>query len=385
MSWKEPAVNIADAFELKIAKTRADLPHARHLPGNIYSSQEIYDLEMKEYFGRDWLLVGREEQFAKPGDFEARRIVGRPIIIARDKNGTLGAFYNMCVHRGVEVATGCGNAKHFKCPYHGWTYDLSGQLAGASYMKDTPDFKASETRLQKIHLEVWRGNVFISFADSPPPFEQAIFEFEKDFAILHTEKCRLADVTRVNLKCNWKFFHENLMDFYHVNVLHVKSFGAHFSWTPDNVQLKDNGGLTIRYNAAPSTPEGKTLFAKMPWLADKESNFAITGLLPPNLTLFGRIDGVKLMVAWPLGPNECEVWIYMLFPEEFHSDPDFQSKIDVYRSYQGVIYEEDRGMIESMQIAMASPLYVPGRMSVMEKPIHHFLSSYIDRMFGPGN
>jgi Rieske 2Fe-2S family protein len=75
----------------------------------------------------------------------------------------------------------------------------------------------------------------------------------------------------------------------------------------------------------------------------------------------------------------------MLFPEEFHSDPDFKSKVDIYRSYQGVIYEEDRGMIESMQIAMASPLYVPGRMSVMEKPIHHFLSSYVDRMFGPEN
>ncbi len=367
-----------------IAETREDLIRARHLPGGIYASEEIYRRELEEYFYKDWLFVGREEQFENPGDYEARRIIDRPTIIARDKDGTLGAFHNMCRHRGVEVAEGKGNLRHFKCPYHGWTYDLSGKLLGAAYMKESEGFDPSTCRLPRIHLETWRGNIFISFASEPQPFTEAMVEFEKDFAQLHTERCRLADVTTLKLNCNWKFLHENLMDFYHVGVLHVNTFGARFSWTTDNVSLKDEGGITIRYDAAPSTPDGQTLFSKAPWLESEENSFACTGFRLPNLTLFGRIDCVKMLVAWPVGPNKCEVLIYVLFPEEFFSDPDFDEKLKVYKDYQMKIYEEDRSMIESMQKAMSLPNYVPGRMSVMEKPIHHFLNGYIDRMFGSG-
>lgn len=380
MSAQIKVVQLVSAAEL--GKTRAELSQARHLPGEIYTSPQLYEREMHEYFEREWLYIGRVEQFPASGDYEARRVLNRPIIISRDNTGTLNAFYNMCRHRGVEVAEGHGNTNFFKCPYHGWSYDLTGKLAGAAYMKDSAGFNPAECRLRHIHLETWRGNIFINFAAQPRPFAQAMSEFEKDFAILNTDQCRLADVTCMQLDCNWKFFHENLMDYYHVGVLHVKTFGARFSWTPDNLQLKDDGGLTMRYAAAPSTPDGKSLFGKAPWLEQEENSFALTGFMPPNLTMFARIDMVKFIVAWPLGPDKCEVFIYLLFPQEFFAHPDFADKVAVYREYQQVIYEEDRSMIESMQRNMALPYYEPGRMSMMEKPIHHFLSKYADRMFG---
>lgn len=379
----QPAPGNPGLASLGARITRADLLASRHLPGDIYASADLHARELDTYFLRDWLFIGREEQFANPGDYGTRRLLGRPIIIARDKQGQLGAFYNMCRHRGVEVAEGSGNARFFRCPYHGWTYDLAGQLTGAAYMKDTQGFDPSNCRLPRIHLENWRGNLFICFAPEPRPFAEAIAEFENDFAVLESERCRLADETVFRLNCNWKFFHENLMDFYHVGVLHSKTFGRFFSWSNDNVSLRPGGGLTIRYDAAPSTPEGKALFGKAPWLEERENKFAMTGYLPPNLTLFARIDCVKLMQAWPIGVDACEVRIYLLFPEPFFADPDFKAKLAVYKNYQAQIYEEDRSMIESMQKAMALPFYDPGRMSIMEKPIHHFLSSYLDRMFGP--
>lgn len=367
---------------VKPAISATELSQSRHLPGNIYTSPDIYAKELEEYFFKDWLFMGRVEQFPNPGDYEARRILGRPLIIARNKQGELHAFHNMCRHRGVEVAEGKGNARSFKCPYHGWTYDLDGQLVGAAYMKETDGFDPSGCRLPRIHLEVWRGNIFISFAEEPATFTEATADLERDFAILHTENCRLADVTRMTLNCNWKFFHENLMDYYHVGVLHVKTFGARFSWTPENLVLKPNGGLTMHYKSSPSTPDGKSLFGKAPWLEDEDNTFACTAFYPPNMTLFGRIDMVKIITAWPVGPDRCEVSIYMMFPEEFHAHADFEHKVATYRTYQAAIYEEDRSMIESMQLAMALPNYEPGRLSVMEKPIHHFLGRYVDRMFG---
>ncbi|VTU37558.1 Salicylate 5-hydroxylase, large oxygenase component [Variovorax sp. PBS-H4] len=366
----------------KPAISKTALPQSRHIQGEIYTSPDVYQKELDEYFFKDWLFMGRVEQFANPGDYEARRILGRPIIIARNKEGVLHAFHNMCRHRGVEVAEGKGNARSFKCPYHGWTYDLNGQLVGAAYMKDTEGFDPSGCKLPEIHLQVWRGNIFISFAQQPTVFEEAVADLERDFAILHTENCRLADITRTTLQCNWKFFHENLMDYYHVGVLHAKTFGARFSWTPENLVLKPNGGLTMHYQSSPSTPDGKSLFGKAPWLDERDNTFACTAFYPPNMTLFGRIDCVKIITAWPVGPDSCEVSIYMLFPEEFFSHDDFEEKVSVYRKYQLAIYEEDRAMIESMQKAMKLPNYEPGQLSVMEKPIHHFLGRYVDRMFG---
>lgn len=359
------------------------LPKAHHLPGDIYSSPAVYQREIEEYFYKEWLFMGRVEEFANLGDYRALRVLERPVLIVRNATGELQAFLNMCRHRGVEIANGQGNAKLFKCPYHGWTYDTDGKLTGAAYMKETEGFDTANCRLPKVNLDVWRGNIFINFAENPKPLKDALADFEADFGILRTEENRLAHIAAIDLKCNWKFFHENLMDFYHVRVLHGKSFGRFFDWTPENVSLKDNGGLTIRYEAAPSTPEAKTLFKKAPWLEDRGMEFACTGYLPPNMTIFGRIDCVKIMCAWPTGTDSCHVEIHLLMPAEFFSDAEFEQKLKVYTDYQQIIYEEDRTMIESMQKAMALPEYQPGRLSVMEKPIHHFLRHYTERMFGP--
>jgi phenylpropionate dioxygenase-like ring-hydroxylating dioxygenase large terminal subunit len=363
-----------------LAATRAPLGRARHAPGRIYASPELYRREVEDLFKREWLFVGRVEELANPGDYMTQRLLDQPVVIARDKHGVLHASYNMCVHRGVEVAYGAGNVRSFKCPYHGWVYDLSGQLTGAAYMKETEGFDIAACRLKPIRLEIWRDNLFINFDDQASPLTQSVAEFEKDFGFLGWEKCRLGNKIRLALNCNWKFFHENLMDFYHVGVLHAKTFGARFSWENENIRLTDNGGISIFYKAGPPTPNAEPLLGKMPWLEAEDFSFACSGLLPPNLTFFGRIDCIRPMVAWPLGPDKCEVTIYHLFPETFFTRPGFEETLKIYHDYQIQVLEEDRVMIESMQKAMALPSYQPGPMSVLEKMLHHYINRHIARI-----
>jgi Rieske 2Fe-2S family protein len=358
------------------------LAEASHAPGFLYASPEVYQREVERLFMRDWLFVGRAEELPDPGDYMTLRIAGEPIVIARDQAGVLRASYNMCVHRGVEVAQGCGNAKAFKCPYHGWIYDLDGRLTGAAYMKESVGFALGEQRMRPLRLETWAGNVFVSFDPQAAPLADHLREFEKDFAFLRMEDCRLGNRIVLDLGCNWKFVHENLMDFYHVGVLHAKTFGAKFSWEDDQVRLQPRGAISIFYSAGPPTPNAEPLLGKMPWLADRPFSFSCTGFLPPNCTLFGRIDCVRLMVAWPDGPDRSRTIIYHLFPEEFFARPGFAETLTVYRDYQLQVLEEDRSMIESMQRAMASPAYRPGRMSTLEKPLHHYLNGYLERVFG---
>ena len=362
------------------ADVRRPVAEASHAPGTLYASPDVYRLEVERMFRRDWLLIGREEELPEPGDYRTLRIADEPIIVARGRDGALRAFYNMCVHRGVQVVDGCGQAKTFSCPYHGWTYDLEGRLLGAGYMKDSVGFEASRERLRPLRLETWRRNVFVSFDDAAPPLAEHVAEFEKDFAFLRAEDCRLGNRIELVLDCNWKFVPENLMDFYHVGVLHAGTFGAKFSWKDEQVQLKPRGGIAIFYDAGPPTPGAQPLLGKMPWLEDQPISFACTGFLPPNCTLFGRIDCVRLMVAWPEGPHRSRTVIYHLFPEEFFARPGFAETLHVYRDYQLTVLEEDRSMIESMQRAMSSPAYRPGRMSALEKPLHHYLNGYLDRL-----
>ena len=364
-----------------LAKVRRPLDEASHAPGRLYSSPEVYEREIQELFMRGWLFVGRTEELPAPGDYLTLRIAGEPIVIARTPDGDLNAFYNMCVLRGVEVAQGCGNTRAFKCPYHGWIYDLSGRLTGAAYMKDSKGFERDGQRMRPLRLDTWRRSIFVSFDAEAPPLADFVKEWEKEFAFLHPEDCRLGNRIELDLGCNWKFVPENLMDFYHVSVLHAGTFGAKFSWEDENVRLKAGGGLSIFYNAGPPTPGAQPLLGKMPWIEDRPVSFACTGFLPPNFSLFGRSDCVRLFVAWPDGPGRSRTIIYHLFPESFFARPGFRETLKIYRDYQLQVLEEDRSMLESMQIAMASPAYRPGRMSTLEKPLHHDLNGYLDRLF----
>jgi Rieske 2Fe-2S family protein len=363
---------------------RKAVSKANHAPGWVYSSPEVLQREIDEVFMRDWLYVGRVEEVAKPGDYMTMRLVGQPVVISRDRQGELHASYNMCVHRGVTVAQGNGNTNGFVCPYHGWTYDLSGRLRTAAHMKESEGFDVSKCRLKQIAMKVWHGNIFLSFAQSPPDFTTYIKPFEAVFGPLQMERCRLGQKLKLELDCNWKLFHENLLDFYHVRVLHAGTFGAGFRWDNNAVALNDDGSITMEYKAGPPTPKAEPLLGKMPWLENEEFSYASTGILPPNFAIFGRIDCARPMVAWPNGPDKCEVIIYHLFPEEFHERLDFAAKLEIYKDYQFKVLEEDRSMIEAMQKTMPIGAYRPGRLSIYEKAVHHYINHHLDRIYPAG-
>lgn len=372
---RSDAIPQAEAF----AATRRPLRQARHAPGAIYHSEEFYRAELEEYFMRDWLFVAREEEIANPGDYIAMRLVGQPIVIARGKEGALHAYYNLCLHRGVEVAYGAGNAAMFKCPYHGWTYDTSGNLVGAPHMGQTQGFDIKSCRLKPIRIDTWRRNVFITFNPDAPSLAQFVAELEQDFGFLGMEKCRLGYKITQELQCNWKLVHENYLDFYHVQVLHARTTGARFSWKDEDWVKRENG-ISLFYKASPHAPNGELLFGKTPWLEDKDLTFACTGYRRPNITLFGRVDTARIACAWPLGPNKCVVVIHILFPEEFVQRPDFAEKVKIAGAFQERTLGEDVDMLVSLQKAMPLAAFTPGPMSYLENPIHHYLNTHLDRL-----
>lgn len=363
-----------------LERTRERLDRARHAPGYVYTSPEILRLESERLFARDWLFVGRAEEFEKPGDYRAFRVLDEPVVLARDKEGRLHAFANVCVHRGVEVASGAGNTDFFSCPYHAWRYDLSGRLITAPLMKTTDGFDPRTCRMKPVRLAEWAGNIFLCFDEATPSFADYAMQFMAAFDFVRMGECRLAGTLTLEFDCNWKFIVENLMDLYHVRTLHYSTFGQYTQMDPSGVTLMKNGGMAWRYTSAPSTPGGKSLFGKMPVLASEPDNFAATGYLCPNFQIFIRMDQVRLFTTWPLGPDRCRVQHYSLFPAIHFTEPDFKEKAAVYRDYIALVLEEDQGMVQSLQRAMSTRAYQPGPMAELEVAIHHVLNNILTRI-----
>ena len=363
-----------------VTELRRPLHQATHAPGDIYASAEIFAREKQQLFMKDWILVAREEEVAAPGDYMTFHLVGEPFVVTRGTDGGLNAFANVCAHRGVEVAAGNGNASEFSCPYHGSLYDLEGRLVGASYMKEAEGFDPAACRLKPLAVAVWRRNIFVSFNQTPVPFDAFIAQFEADFAHLHPEMCRLAYRAVIDFDCNWKLLAENLMDMYHVGTLHAGTFGAGTTVADAGVTLHANGGMRVDYESVPMAPGGKSLFGNMPWLADRGADYATMGYMQPNTHIVVRSDNIRQITPWPIAPDRCQVILYCLFPEAYFDDPEFIEKVAVYRDYTHQILGEDSDMVRSLQHAMTTRSYQPGRLAELERPIHHVINGLLDRI-----
>lgn len=364
--------------------TRLPLSEARHLPGYMYWHPEVFRLEKERMFFKDWLMVAREEEFERPGDYLTLRLLDEPIIVARDVNGEVHVFYNRCAHRGVAVARENGNTNEFTCPYHGWLYDLSGKLLGAPHMREAKNFDPKKCRLKPIAHERWGGWIFINFDESPVPFETFITDFERDFGFLRQEDCRLAEKLDITLECNWKLAKENLMDAYHSPVLHRETIGKNLSPNRYTGTRSGQGAFSAFYRGAPMTWDNKTRFDIMAPLKeiDEKIDFACGGHLDPNVQFLARADNIHPFVIWPITPTKTRLICYQLFPTEFFGADNFAEKVSEYSVYTARVLEEDATMMDALQDAAFSPRFVGGYMSDRELGVYNLLNHNLDRTFG---
>lgn len=383
------------ALEIKaapaIARVRDSLLKARHLPGEFYTSEEIFALEVEQIFMKDWLVVARVEEFEKPGDYLAMRILGESILICRDKKNNLNAFRNMCRHRGVEVAMpGAGNKSRFTCPYHAWTYDLTGKLIGAARVDEVEDFDFKNCHLPTIKCDTWGGYVFINFdPDSMTLADHLDRDGIRDFAsFIQPERTRTCHKLVFEVDCNWKFVPENVVDMYHVGVIHANSFGGK-NFTIDDMRynLTENT-YNIFYRSDTMAPGGETFFGTMPWIRGKvDEQFACTVWIHPNMTIFGRHDLIQPISYLPIDVNRTQVTVFTQIPIEYFDNPEFSDVFDervkTYGDFIELVLGEDTELLESLHNAARSKGYEPGPLVNLERGIHHLLNYWLDRVLGP--
>ncbi|HEU5238427.1 MAG TPA: aromatic ring-hydroxylating dioxygenase subunit alpha [Pyrinomonadaceae bacterium] len=353
-------LNIIDSYN-----PNAPLQAASTIPSSWYTDPRIFELEAQTVFSRSWQFAARADQLIGAGSYATTEIAGEPIVVVRGSDNELRGFFNVCRHHAAAVMTEPeGRTNHLRCPYHGWTYSLEGELKGMPDFSGVCDFDRAANGLVPIQTAVFEKWVFARLGgDSNVPLT-GLAEFlghnliqqlrSFDFGNLHWFQRR-----RYELKCNWKVFVDNYLDGgYHVPHLHkgLDSVLVYSKYTIEN-------GERFCLQSSPMVAGNDEEVG-----AVRGGQRAFYYWLYPNF-MFNYYEGtLDTNLVRPLAIDRTEV----IFDFYFADVSDAARERNLASVTIGDrIQQEDLDICESVQRGLNSRAYEAGRLSVRREGGEH--------------
>jgi phenylpropionate dioxygenase-like ring-hydroxylating dioxygenase large terminal subunit len=319
---------------------------------SIYTDEELYQLELEKIFGKCWLFLAHESMIPKPGDYVTTYMGEDPVIVTRLPDGTVGAFLNVCRHRGMRLCrSDGGNARAFTCTYHGWTYDRSGSLVSVPHEEDgyLNNLDKSQWGLIPVtQVTNHRGFVFGTWDAEAEPFLDYLGDMAWyfDSFVNRWERSEvIGEAIRWTIGCNWKYPSEQFAsDLYHAETSHISSLIAQLPEGYDG-PADFNGALRGVQFSSPKghgtgffVEESEDLTVPGPAVEEYRRNrrpseierlgeFRATRVRGHSTVFpnFSFLVGTNIMRVWhPKGPNALECWTWTLVdadaPDEIKDD-----------------------------------------------------------------
>jgi choline monooxygenase len=342
------------------------LERAHTIPAAWYHDAELYDLERRAVFGDTWQYVGRSSAVEQPGSFLTADLAGEPILVVRDTDGVLRAFYNVCRHRAAPLLTQAeGTVTRLRCRYHGWTYDLAGRLRGTPEFDGVEAFCREDTGLSPLRVQTWGPFVWVHCGERPEPLTEFLRPFIEHTTDRGVEELRFVDRREYEMSCNWKVFVDNFLDGgYHVNTVHPGLAGV-----LDYTQYRTEIDAATSVQISPLKP---VEYAGDPSVAAvRVGDTALYWWVFPNfmVNLYQGVMDTNLVL--PLGPDRCRVIFDFFFADRDGSDTG--SFIGESIAVAHRIQEEDIAICEEVQRGLHSRVFNAGRFSVKREAAgYHF-------------
>jgi choline monooxygenase len=350
---------------------------AQTLASRFYTDPAILEIEQSRIFRRTWQLAGTLSQgcgdldgvkrsISDPESFFTADVAGEPIIVVRDKQGTLRAFSNVCRHRAGPIALGSGCKNVLRCQYHGWTYTLEGRLIGTPDVDGVEFFDRSTMGMVPLRCETWGQFIFVNFdlnAESISSYLGRIPEQARGFQFAGLQSAERRDYV---IDCNWKVYVDNYLEGYHIPIAHpglMKEID-YARYRTDTFRYYSQQFAPIR--AMNSEDAGERLYAPGTGLQD-----AFYFWVFPNLMLNIYPDNISTNVIVPLS-HEKTLTIFEWF---FHDVASGKAQERIKRSvaFSEEVQQEDIRLCENVQKGLRSSTYDRGRYSVKrENGVHHF-------------
>ena len=218
--------------------SRLPVDQASTLIPDAYTAADFFALEQEKIFATAWVAVGCLQQVQNPGDILVTEVAGRSILVIRDKTGKLGAFYNVCRHRGSKLLEKSCNLKSLRCPYHAWVYGLDGQCLGTSMFRnekkfdsvpsngvetdlsDTALFDKQNYALLPLSVKTWGFLVFVNLSAQTTALEEWLGDIPQKFQSHVLENWEISGEKNYDVASNYKLIEENFMEYYHLPFVH---------------------------------------------------------------------------------------------------------------------------------------------------------------------
>jgi choline monooxygenase len=332
------------------------LERAGTIPAEWYSDPALDAVERERIFGNCWQAVGRLDQVSRPGAFFTIDLAGEPIVVVRDDKGELRAFYNVCRHRAARVAcdaSGC--VTRFRCHYHGWTYDLAGQLRGVPEFDGVADFRREDNGLVPLAVAAWGGLVWIHAGPAPAPLEQWVAPLMRYGFEERMQPFRFVGRRDYPLACNWKVYVDNYLDGgYHVNTIHPGLAGV-LDYTSYRTEIDQHISVQL-------SPLTRREGASSAVAGVRGGDMAYYAWVFPNLMINCYEGVMDINLVLPTGPDSCRV-IFDFYFTRTEGD-EARCFMDESMAVTHQVQMEDGAICEETQRGLGSRSYSSGRFSV---------------------
>lgn len=195
------------------------------VPYEEFTSPAYAAAEHQHMWSRTWQWACRDEHIPEPGDYYVYDIGDRSAVVVRGPDGTIRAFHNVCLHRGTQLKppASAGYSPQLRCPFHGWTWSLDGELVDLPCQWDFPHVEPADFALPRVRTGQWGGFVFVNFDDDAPPLEEYLGVLPEHFANWDLADRYVEVHIRKRLPSNWKASAEAFLEAYHILETHSQS------------------------------------------------------------------------------------------------------------------------------------------------------------------
>jgi nitrite reductase/ring-hydroxylating ferredoxin subunit len=219
-SWEEIIASDAIPPPAFLGEDRYQYLGSEPLAASRYYDAEFHRAEIEKMWPNVWQFAAREEDMPEPGDYVTYENAGRSYLLARQADGSVKAFHNVCLHRGRKLKTDSGKAKEFFCPFHGFSWNTNGSIKNIPCRWDFDHLSDDKMQLPEASLAQWGGYIFVRQNAEGPSIEEYLKPLPEFFQQWRHEDCvTIAWVGKV-IKANWKVTMEAFMESYHAYITH---------------------------------------------------------------------------------------------------------------------------------------------------------------------
>ena len=349
------------------------------LTGNYYRDPEILGREFERIFFRSWVVAGRQEQVAEPGDYFSFEIGAESVLVVCGRDGAVRAFYNVCRHRGARLcAAGAGRFEGaIRCRYHAWSYALDGALLAVPHLPDRECFPKRDFSLYPVAVEIWEGFVFVRLDSAGATLLSQLGALPERAQPYPLASLRVGARAEREVEANWKILVENFMECYHCPGVHPELASLVPLYRTGEVDASGSEPPVYREGAVTATLSGTTQRPIFAGVRERARQRYHAELVLPNLLLYLFPDYVCARSLWPVSPTRTRIVSEWLFEPEILERPDADVSDAV--SFMNLLGEQDWQVCEAVQQGIVSRAHRHGVMLAQESEVADVTRWYLEQ------